>query len=303
MVSGSLVALCGIISVFDACLGERSMPDDIRTAVIAGGASILVGIITYVSTSHTVSAQLQTASLTHAHDISSAVHDAMGDLFNKDPRRVQTTLAGLYFLGAGDAERKQILETAAASRSEDVRTAISYLLKVDRTYGPGLAKDPDVVQLTSSQNDVTVPGTRNPTPAPISSLADTPKGNNANDALDQTISLLHGTGWVFLGLGPAAGDAIVVDTDSSIEQKGTIKTETAVKFVRTMNFRADPPEGDGLAQSIGTIQRGYSAVVLAVKAYPFRHEQHAVWAQVFLCDAPAAVERPKAASACPGSPQ
>ena len=104
------------------------MADEVRTALIAAAASIVVGtisgMVTYNTTKTQVQSQIATASLTHAKDIAGAVHDSLDDLFSPDAGRVKTTLAGLYFLGSGQEERQQIVETAGSAGTPQVRAAI-----------------------------------------------------------------------------------------------------------------------------------------------------------------------------------
>jgi len=275
------------------------MADEVRTALIAAAASIVVGtisgMVTYNTTKTQVQSQIATASLTHAKDIAGAVHDSLDDLFSPDAGRVKTTLAGLYFLGSGQEERQQIVETAGSAGTPQVRAAISYVLTVDRAYGQKIASNPDVVEITVSQN--ALPPNGKPTSKP-SSAQDVINVRTANDALDQTISLLNGSGWIYLGLGPTTGQA-AVDADLSIAPGGLVKTNAVVKFVKNLNFRQSAPDDSGFAPSIGTVKPDQLAVILSTKTYQFNHYQRAVWGEVFLCDAPAGVTRPSAASACP----
>jgi hypothetical protein len=257
---------------------------------------MISGGITYYTTSNQVSSQIATASLSHAKDISAAVHDSLNDLFNaNDPGRVKTTLAGLYFLGASKDERKQIIETAGSAGTPQIRAAISYVLTVDRTYGPAIAADPDVVQIVVSAN--AHPNANGPTPLPHT-VNDPHKPRASGDVLDQTISLLNGTGWVYLGLGPVK-EPLTVDHDYSIKNVGPVLSGHAVTFVRTINFREDAPDVAGLATNIGTIKSGQTAVVLSTKDYGLRSGVRAVWGEIFLCAAPSSVPRPAAAKACP----
>jgi len=275
------------------------MAGEMKTALIAAGASIIVGAlsgtVTYFTTRSQVQSQINTASLTHAKDIAGAVHDSLNDLFATDPGRVKTTLASLYFLGAGQSERQQIIETAGSAGTPQVRAAIAYVLTVDRSFGQKIAVDPDVVQITVSQNRPQ-PGGK-PT-APPHNARDVASSKTVNDALDQTISLLNGSGWVYLGLGPASGTASV-NADASIASPGVLRTSSVLSFAKNLNFRQSAPDDAGFAPSIGTIRVGQSAVLLQTKSYQFNRAQRAVWGKIFLCDAPTSVQRPPEAAACP----
>jgi len=272
--------------------------DDLRTALIAAGASIIVGCITVGTTWLTTRAQLQGAELSHSNDVAQAFQKELEDLFNPDGHHVQVALAAIYFLGENTAERKQIIETAGSSQSTPIRDAISHLLLIDRQSGPALAHDPDIEAIIVgdkvSRSPITPPKeSGGPTPSPL------PESPARSDNLDRTAALLNGSGWTYIGIGSNAHGSPDLHFDHTIKTASAPTKGELITFGRTVNLRdAASPQ----SVRIGVVQQDDAAVVLDTRSYAISNERTAYWAEIFLCNAPSSVPRPApAVSKCPAT--
>jgi hypothetical protein len=275
-----------------------SSSSDLRTALIAAGASIVVGIITVGTSWLTTREQLQGAELSHSNDVAQAFQRELDDLFNSDQHHVQVALAAIYFLGENTAERKQIIETAGSSESITIRDAISHLLLIDRISGPALAQDPDVeaiivgdkaARAATTPSKPVQPGVRS-TPTPL------PESPARSDNLDQTAALLNGAGWAYIGVGNGDNAPPDLSFDRTIIRPAVPSKGDVITFARTVNLRNDD---SAQANRIGVVQEGSEAVVLDTRTHPISNGRAAYWAQIFLCAAPPGVSRPPSANKCP----
>jgi hypothetical protein len=304
--------------------------DDFRNTIISSSVALLVGILTYFAASWNTQQQVNTALLGHSHDVASALHDNMSDLYSDDARRSNTALASVYFLGRDMSERTQIIESVGDIPGSAIRNEINYLLLVDQTYGPLISHDPNVQAILTGGGESTPEPSPSLTPTPSSTLkprvatstpralaSATPKPTSVqsprhlaespsrpNDELDQTMARLNGTGWTYLGRGVTAPGGTYpanLEKDHTITKTTIPEAGGLILFERSVNFRAEAPSSQyGFGRRIGTVKKGTSAVVLDTQSWrPPELGQTEEWAQVFLCDSPRNVQRPDLASVCP----
>jgi hypothetical protein len=285
-----------------------SKSSDLRSAVIAAGASVAVGILTFFSSSCNTQAQINQADLGHYKDIAQAFEAEAPELFNADEPHVQVALATIYFLGQNESERRQIILTAGSSRTSSMRVAISKILLLDQSIGSQLAQDSEVQQVVESPTPTPSPRPKSsprlgakssPIPAPTGTPS-SPESPAHWDRLDETFALLNGYGWIFAGLGPRGRPTAELGPDRSFPNTVVPSEGTLLTLSRNVNVRSTPsPDGD----RIGVVPAGTKVVVLGVSSHqvPGANEL-AYWIQVFLCGAPTSVKKPLQAASCPQAP-
>lgn len=272
-----------------------SNSSDLRSAVIAATASVVVGVFTFLSSSCNTQEQLKQAELGHSNDVSKAFQQELDELFNADEHHVQVAFAAIYFLGENEPERKQIILTAGSSRTAAIRNAIAGVLPLDSKFGSDLWKDPQVLEVLEYAT---------PTPSPTPSRShkttvvpptEAHRESPAHlDNLDKTLALLNGVGWTYVGLGtPDRPGALL--SGRTIANSVLPPTGTLITFTENVNMRSTAsPDGD----RIGVVQKGAQAAVLASQSESYNNKL-AYWLRVFLCNAPPAVKKPPEASSCP----